>query len=215
MMAAMTTDDSPDTPPADLESLLARIRACRLCETELPHEPRPVIRGSGSARILIVGQAPGTRVHESGLPFDDASGDRLRAWMEADRERFYDTGLITFAPMGFCFPGQDARGADLPPLRRCAAAWQEPVRAALPHLRIILLVGLYAQAYHLGKRRKTSLTETVSHWRDYAPDYFPLPHPSWRNTAWIKRNPWFEADVLPALRARLREIYAAYDAGLS
>jgi uracil-DNA glycosylase len=215
MMTAMTADDSSNSLPADMESLLARIRACRLCEAELPHEPRPVIRGSGGSRILIVGQAPGTRVHESGLPFDDASGDRLRSWMEADCDRFYDTGLITFAPMGFCFPGQDARGADLPPLKRCAVAWQEPVRAALPHLEITLLVGLYAQACHLGARRKSSLTETVRHWRQYAPDYFPLPHPSWRNTAWIKRNPWFDGEVLPALKARLREIYAAYDGGVS
>jgi uracil-DNA glycosylase len=212
MMPAMT-DDSANSPPVDLDLLLARIRACRLCEQDLPHAPRPVIWASRSARILIVGQAPGTRVHETGRPFDDASGDRLRAWMEADRDRFYDTGLIAFVPMGFCFPGQDARGADLPPLKRCAPTWQEPVRAALPNLEIVLLVGLYAQAHHLGSRRKVSLTETVRHWRQYAPDYFPLPHPSWRNTAWIKRNPWFEADVLPALRTRLRQIYAAYDAG--
>jgi uracil-DNA glycosylase len=133
--------------------------------------------------------------------------------MEADRDRFYDTGLIAFVPMGFCFPGQDVRGADLPPLKRCAPTWQEPVRAELPNLEIVLLVGLYAQAHHLGIRRKSSLTETVRHWRHYAPDYFPLPHPSWRNTAWIRRNPWFEADVLPALKGRLRQIYAAYDGG--
>lgn len=192
--------------PTDLTTLLTRIRACRLCEAELPHAPRPVIRADLSARILIVGQAPGTRVHESGLPFDDASGDRLRSWMQVDRELFYDTSRIAFAPMGFCFPGQDERGSDLPPLKRCGPTWQGQVKAALPNLKLVLLIGQYAQAHHLGPTRKRTLTETVRNWRDYGPEHFPLPHPSWRNTAWIRRNPWFEEDVLPALRARLAAI---------
>ena len=198
----------PDGPrsasdAADLSSLLAAIRACRLCAAELAHGPRPVVRASESASLLIIGQAPGTRVHASGLPFDDPSGDRLRQWLQMDRARFYDEQSVAFAPMGFCFPGQNARGGDLPPMARCAPAWHGAIRAALPNVKLVLLVGRYAQTYHLGSRARPTLTETVRHWRDYGPELFPLPHPSWRNNAWLRRHAWFEEDVLPGLRQAL------------
>lgn len=201
--------ENRDAP--DLETLLAEIRGCRLCADELPHEPRPVVRAAVSARILIVGQAPGTRVHETGVPFNDPSGDRLRDWMNIDRDTFYDETRIAIAPMGFCFPGQDARGADRPPIRRCAHTWRPRLMAALPNIRMMLLVGSYAQQYHLGALRRATLTETVRHWRDYWPDAVPLPHPSWRNNAWLKRNPWFETELLPELRQRVATVLAASD----
>lgn len=194
-----------------LDSLLAEIRACRVCrdaprDAPLPHEPRPVLRAGESARICIASQAPGVRVHETGLPFNDPSGDRLRAWMGVDRETFYDASRIAIVPMGFCFPGQDARGGDLPPRRECAPLWREKVFARLPNLELLLLVGQYAQAWHLGAERGRTLTQTVRNWRAHARrdsgiGMLPLPHPSWRNNAWLKRNPWFEAEVLPFLRA--------------
>lgn len=194
-----------DRTPGDL---LDRISACRLCAgrfaaTATTHEPRPVLRASPDARILIAGQAPGARVHASGLPFDDPSGDRLRDWMGIDRATFYDRRKIAVVPMAFCFPGYDARGADLPPPAICARTWRGQVMAFLPCIEFTLLVGAHAQAWHLGPRRAASLTETVRHWRDYAPALLPLPHPSWRNTGWLKRNPWFDEEVLPWLRARV------------
>ncbi|MFG1298165.1 uracil-DNA glycosylase family protein [Xanthobacter sp. V3C-3] len=203
-----------------LAALVARIRACRVCvETPrgapMPHEPRPVLRVSPTATILVASQAPGTRVHASGLPFTDASGDRLRAWMGVSREEFYDAARIAIAPMGFCFPGQDAQGGDLPPRRECVATWHDALFAALPPFRLILAVGRPAQAYHLGRlglgaHLKPSLTETVAGWRDVRAAgaalpqpvaVYTLPHPSWRNTGWLKRNPFFEADLLPRLQA--------------
>lgn len=205
---------------AELAALVARIRACRVCiETPrgapLPHAPRPVLRVSPTATILVASQAPGTRVHASGLPFTDASGDRLRAWMGVSRDEFYDAGRIAIAPMGFCFPGQDAQGGDLPPRRECAATWHDALFAALPAFRLILAVGRPAQAYHLGRlglgaHLKASLTQTVAGWRDVHAAgarlprpvaVYTLPHPSWRNTGWLKRNPFFEADLLPQLQA--------------
>ena len=191
--------------------LLARVRACRVCAAHFAaahrvHEPRPVLRALPSARLLIVGQAPGTRVHETGVPWNDASGDRLRQWLALDRETFYDESRIAIVPMGLCFPGTDAKGADRPPRPECAPLWHPPLRARLPELRLILLVGGYAQAFYLGARRKASMTETVAAWRDYLPDFLPTPHPSWRNTHWLKQNPWFETEVLPGLRARVREL---------
>lgn len=200
---------------SDLERLAAEIRGCRLClerpdGAPLPHEPRPVLRVSGTARLLIASQAPGLRVHKSGLPFDDASGDRLRAWLGMDRETFYDTRRVCIAPMGFCFPGYDAKGGDLPPRRECAPAWRMQLLAAMPRIELVIAIGAYAQRWHLGGRRLPSLTTTVQAWRDVfardtAPRVLPLPHPSWRNSGWLKRNPWFEADLLPVLK---REVHA-------
>ena len=185
-----------------LEALLSRIRACRTCEAALPLGPRPVLRARASARLLIVGQAPGTKVHETGIPWNDRSGDVLRDWLGVDRDTFYDEARIAIVPMGFCYPGVDPRGGDNPPRPECAA-WQEPVRALLPHVELTLLVGQYAQRHYLGRDRKKSLTATVQAWRDYAPRYLPLPHPSWRNLHWRRRNPWFEAEIVPELRRRV------------
>ena len=196
-----------------LDALAAEIAACRLCrdrpakgETDrLPHEPLPVAVLSKTARILIAGQAPGLRVHQSGLPFNDASGDRLRQWMGVDREAFYDPARFAIVPMGLCFPGYDAQNHDLPPRRECAPHWRQKIMAAMPQVELVLAIGQHAQAYHLGSRRKASMTETVAHWRDTflandSPRVLPLPHPSWRNSAWLKRHPWFEENVLPQLR---------------
>ena len=185
-----------------------QIRACRLCAdrfaaTATAHVPRPVAWFSTGAHVRVVGQAPGMRVHETGLPFNDASGDRLRAWMGVDRATFYDRTRIAITPMAFCFPGYDARGSDLPPPKLCAATWGPAVDAALPNVRLTLLVGAHAQHRYL--RVRTSLTDTVRGWRDHAPASFPLPHPSWRNTGWLKKNPWCEAELLPVLRARIQE----------
>lgn len=191
-----------------LDAVLTEIRACRACVDELPHEPRPVVRVSADTRILICGQAPGRRVHESGLPFDDPSGDRLRAWMGVDRATFYDHPAIGVAAMAFCFPGTNPKGGDYPPPPRCAELWRSRLLAELPQVELTLLVGSYAQAWALGDRAKSSMTETVAAWRDHAPDFLPLPHPSWRNTGWLKRNPWFEDDVTPYLRARIAAMLA-------
>lgn len=184
-------------------ALRAEILACRHCAdrfaaTETAHAPRPVFRGAASARILIVGQAPGARVHASGVPFDDPSGDRLRGWMGVDRATFYDETRIAILPMAFCFPGYDAKGSDLPPPPDCARLWRARALGLFPGVRLTLCIGQYAQRWHLGTRG--SLTETVRGWRAHQPGLVPLPHPSWRNTAWLKRNPWFEAEVLPVLR---------------
>ncbi len=186
-----------------LDVVLTEIRACRACAEELAHEPRPVVRVSAETRILICGQAPGRRVHESGLPFDDPSGDRLRGWMGIDRSSFYDHPAIGVAAMAFCFPGTDPKGGDYPPPSRCAALWRPKLLAELPKVELTLLVGGYAQAWALGARAKASMTETVAAWREYALDLLPLPHPSWRNTGWLKRNPWFEDEVAPYLRDRV------------
>ena len=189
-----------------LGDLLAEIRACRICEAHLPLGPRPVLRASRSARILIAGQAPGTKVHESGIPWNDPSGDRLRIWMQIGPGTFYDEARIAIVPMGFCYPGREERGGDKPPRPECAEAWHERLLAALPDVELTLLAGTYAQAYHLGPRRKKSLTETVRAFAEYGPQEIPLPHPSWRTVGWQKRNPWFEAEVLPLLRQRVREL---------
>lgn len=187
---------------AELPALLRDVRACRLCEAHLPLGPRPVVRMQAGARLLIIGQAPGTKVHETGVPWNDPSGDRLRDWLQLDRETFYDDRRIAIMPMGFCYPGREARGGDKPPRPECAPAWHERLQAALPAVELTLLIGLYAQGRYLGAKRQASLTETVRNWRAYLPEHFVLPHPSWRNTAWLKRNPWFETDLLPELRAR-------------
>jgi uracil-DNA glycosylase len=195
-------------PEPRLNALLAEIRACRACASELPHEPRPVVRVSAATRLLICGQAPGRRVHESGLPFDDASGDRLRAWLGVDRDAFYGDPRIGVAAMAFCFPGTDPKGGDYPPPPRCAALWRRSLIEALPQVELTLLVGIHAQRWALGARVRASMTETVAAWRDYLPAYLPMPHPSWRNTAWLRRNPWFEDEVVPYLRARVAGLRA-------
>lgn len=190
----------------DLDHLLGEIRACRVCALAMPHDPRPVIQASAGARILIVGQAPGTRVHASGRPFTDPSGDRLRDWMGVDEAVFYDASRIAIAPMGFCFPGLDAKGGDLPPRKECAPLWQDSVRSALPDIRLTLLVGQYAQRFYLRSQMQKTLTETVREGERYQPDFLPLPHPSWRNNAWLKKNPWFEERILPLLRRRIQDL---------
>jgi uracil-DNA glycosylase len=183
-----------------LAALVAEIRACRHCA--LPHEPRPVIWVHPEARILIAGQAPGRRVHESGVPWDDPSGDRLRQWLGMDREAFYRREHIAVAAMGFCYPGT-VKGADLPPRPECAPLWRARLLPLLTKVRLTLLVGLYAQRYHLGEAAKPTLGESVRAWREYPANVMPLPHPSWRNSAWLKRNPWFDLELVPALRARV------------
>lgn len=203
----------PDMDHA-LDRLLSEIRHCRHCveapdALPLPHEPRPVFQISPTARICICGQAPGTRVHASGVPFADPSGDRLRDWMGVSEEEFYDASRFAIVPMGFCFPGLDAKGGDLPPRKECAPLWRPRLFARLPEIELILLVGGYSQAWHMGKRRGRTLTETVRNHRPNepageGPSLIPLPHPSWRNNAWLKKNPWFEKRVLPALKRAVR-----------
>jgi uracil-DNA glycosylase len=189
-----------------LDRLVAEIAACTLCASSLPLGPRPVLRASNTAKLLIVGQAPGTKVHETGIPWNDASGDRLRDWLSIDRDVFYDAAKVAIVPMGFCYPGRLARGGDCPPRPECAQTWHGRLLPLMPTVELIVLAGVYAQAYFLGKERKNNLTETVRAWRDYGPRHLPLPHPSWRTTGWQKRNPWFDAEVLPHLRDRVRRL---------
>jgi uracil-DNA glycosylase len=210
--AAAPGDAAPGRDPS---AVLAAIRACRLCAgdfaaTRTAHAPRPVLQvsGAGRAPILIVGQAPGARVHASGLPFDDPSGDRLRGWLGVGRACFYDPDRFAIAPMAFCFPGYGARGADLPPPRRCAETWRGSLMAALGRVELTLLVGGHAQAWHLGRARARSVTETVRGWRAMPRGVLALPHPSWRNTSWLRRNPWFEAEVVPWLRGEVARLLA-------
>jgi uracil-DNA glycosylase len=185
-----------------LKPLVLEAKGCRSCERALPHEPRPVFRVGRRARLLIVGQAPGRRVHETGIPWNDPSGDVLREWLALDRDTFYDTSRIAIVPVGLCYPGTVA-GADLPPRPECAPRWQPRFRSALPFIETTLLVGSYAQAYYLKDRKKQTLTETVRAFREYLPEFFVLPHPSWRNKGWIKKNPWFTRLVIPELRKRV------------
>lgn len=187
------------------DKLLREVRACRLCADKLPHEPRPVLRAAQTSRLLIVGQAPGRKVHATGIPWNDPSGDLLREWLQLSREQFYDESLIAIIPTGLCYPGTE-NGSDLPPRPECAPHWHPRLLAALPNIRLTLLIGQYAQAYYLGSRRKRTLGETVAAWQEYAPGFLPLPHPSPRNRLWLKRNPWFEAEVLPMLRQRTASI---------
>lgn len=200
---------------AELDRLLAEVRRCRVCVdvpmgNPLPHEPRPVLQASRAARLLIAGQAPGTRVHVSGRPFTDPSGDRLRQWLGIGEDVFYDERKVAIVPMGFCFPGLDSRGSDLPPRKECAGQWRQQVMSQLPNIGLVLVIGQYAQGWHLGDLRRSSLTETVANWREMFetldPPVLPLPHPSWRNTGWLKTNPWFEADVLPVLQREVARL---------
>ncbi|MCH4090468.1 uracil-DNA glycosylase family protein [Acetobacter sp.] len=188
---------------ATLDELVTRIRSCTVCAHALPLGPRPVLHVSPRARVLIASQAPGTKVHETGISFNDASGDRLRQWLDMDRDTFYDTEKVALVPMGFCYPGRLPKGGDCPPRPECAPLWREQVLSELHDIQLTLLVGSYAQNYVLGPGR---VSDRVAHFRDYLPRYFPLPHPSWRTGAWEKRNPWFGEDVLPALRQDVARI---------
>lgn len=204
------------TLPADpIDDVLAELRACRVCRDAprflpaLPHQPRPIVQASATARLCIASQAPGTRAHAIGKPFFDPSGVRLRNWLGLDEAAFYDASKVAIVPMGHCFPGLDAKGGDLPPRRECAPLWREPVLAAMPALELVLAIGMYAQAWHLGPRAK--LSDTVADWRAILarprrPRILPLPHPSWRNNAWLGQRPWFEADLLPALRVEVARL---------
>lgn len=203
----------------DLRQILDDIRACRICIERprgdaLPHAPRPVLRASSTARIVICGQAPGTRVHASGIPFTDPSGTRLRTWMGVTDDEFYDARRIAIVPMGFCFPGLDAKGGDRPPRRECAEAWHARLFALMPQLELFVLVGMSAVTWHVAHHKRATLTDTVADWRTFATpsatrthslvSIFPMPHPSWRNNTWLKRHPWFDTELLPALRAEVR-----------
>jgi uracil-DNA glycosylase len=189
-----------------IETILRDIRACTHCSADLPMGPRPVVRGTASARVCIIGQAPGVRVHRSGVPWDDPSGKRLRGWLEVDDEIFYDEDRFAIIPVGFCYPGTMANGGDYPPRKECAPLWHAPVLDALKNVELTLLVGSYAQAYYLGKDRKKTMTETVRSWRDYGPDILLTPHPSWRTTGWQKKNPWFDEEILPELRRKVKAL---------
>lgn len=197
-----------DGAQAPLHALLEEIAACHACAHELPHAPRPVTMVTAKTRLLICGQAPGRRVHESGRPFTDASGDRLRAWMGVDAAAFYGDPRIGVASQAFCYPGTSPKGGDHPPPPRCAALWRDRLLAALPGVELTVLVGGHAQAWALGPRMQRSMTETVRAWRELAPAVIPLPHPSWRNTGWLKREPWFEAELLPVLKAEVARVLA-------
>jgi uracil-DNA glycosylase len=190
----------------DLPSLLADIRACSICSEHLPLGPNPVIQIHSNAQILIAGQAPGSKVHETGVPFDDPSGKRLRQWMNVTDDIFYDEKQIAILPMGFCYPGTGSSG-DLPPRPECVPAWRSQLMDHLPNLELTVVLGQYAQEYHFGKSEAT-LTELVRTWETYWPDKIPLPHPSPRNNRWLKQNPWFEIEVIPALQKRIGEILA-------
>ncbi len=191
-------------PLQPLDALLSDVRACTLCAAALPLGPRPIVQLHPSARILIAGQAPGRKVHETGIPFNDASGDRLRSWLGMSRETFYDAEQVAILPMGFCYPGTGKSG-DLPPRPECASAWRARLLACLPNVKLTLVIGQYAQAYHFPDEQ-VALTELVQKWRSYWPVLVPLPHPSPRNNLWLKRNPWFADEVLPALQERVAEV---------
>jgi len=199
----------------ELQQLHQRIRACRICaeaEKPLPHEPNPVVVLSGTARVAICGQAPGNLVNQTGIPFNDPSGDRLREWLDVSRDEFYDPARFAIVPMGFCFPGLDRHGGDLPPRKECGRTWHEQIFRAMPQIELRLLIGGYAQKWHLGKMAAGSVTETVRNWRSYHDEpqdgvrTLPLPHPSWRNTGWLKKNPWFGEELLPVLREEIRRL---------
>ena len=192
-------------PWPTLDALVAAVRDCRACESVLPHGARPILRATASARILVVGQAPGRRVHATGIPWDDPSGERLRAWMGIDRGTFYDESLIAIIPMGYCYPGKGPHG-DLPPRRECAQLWLQHLLSKLPRIESTLLIGHYAQRHFLGRDRKRNLAATTTAWRDFAPRFIPLPHPSPRNQPWFKRHPWFESQLLPSLRSRMQAL---------
>lgn len=189
-----------------LKRILREVRACRICEANLPFGPRPVVQLASTARLLIVSQAPGSKVHQSGIPWNDASGDRLRDWLKLDRSVFYDEPRVAILPMGFCYPGAGQSGADNPPRPECAPRWHERLLKHLPDIQLTLLVGQYAQQHYLGAARKGSMTETVKAFSLYGPQLFPLPHPSWRSAIWMRKHPWFEEAVIPELRKAVRKL---------
>lgn len=189
-----------------LKALVAEIEACRICAEHLPLGPRPVLRVSAPAKLIIIGQAPGTKVHESGVPWDDASGERLRDWLGLKPDVFYDKRRVAIMPMGFCYPGRAASGGDNPPRPECAPEWYAKILPLVSEMELILLVGSYAQKYYLGKDAQKTMTATVKDWRAHLPRFLPTPHPSWRTTGWLKKNPWFEKEVLPELRKRVRHL---------
>jgi uracil-DNA glycosylase len=195
----------PAATPRQLALLMKKVRDCRLCEAHLPLGPQPVLRASVTARLLIVGQAPGTKVHATGIPWNDPSGDRLRDWLGLTRDQFYDETKIAIVPAGLCYPGR-TKGGDAPPRPECAPLWHPPLRALMPNLGLTLLCGAHAQAYYLGDRRHKTLAETVAHWRDVLPDFIPTPHPSPRNRLWLRKHPWFEAEVVPEMRRRVQRL---------
>jgi uracil-DNA glycosylase len=188
------------------EKLIKMVRACRLCRGELPLGPRPIIWGNPGAKILIIGQAPGMRVHESGVPWDDKSGERLRDWLSLGANTFYDEDKIAIMPMGFCYPGRAPNGADLPPRPECAPQWHDQILSEMPLVELTLLVGSFAQKYYLGKKAAKTMTETIRLWKIFGPSIVPIPHPSWRVTFWLKKNPWFEDDILPYIRDRVHRL---------
>ena len=196
--------EGAEAAEAAFDRLLAEIRGCTLCAPYLPLGPRPIVRGRPSARLLVISQAPGTLVHASGLSFDDRSGDRLRFWLGLGRDEFYEEARVAIMAMGFCYPGRDRNGGDLPPRPECAPRWHPLLRPMFPEARLTLLVGSYAIRRYLPGGRRRSMSEAVAGWRDYPADLFALPHPSWRTTAWLRDNPWFEQQALPELRARVR-----------
>jgi uracil-DNA glycosylase len=189
-----------------LKRVLRDVRACRICEAELPLGPRPVVQLASTARLLIVGQAPGSKVHRSGIPWDDASGDRLRDWLGLDRSTFFDDAKVAILPMGFCYPGAGKNGGDNPPRPECAPTWHERLLKHLPNRELTLLVGQYAHRYYLDAARRTSMTEAMRAFSQCRPEFFPLPHPSWRSVIWMQKNPWFEEEVIPELRKAVRKL---------
>jgi uracil-DNA glycosylase len=191
------------------DRLVAEIGACAICAPHLPLGPRPIVRGRPSARLLIISQAPGRRVHDTRLSFNDRSGDRLRAWLAIDRATFYDEGLLAILGMAFCYPGSDHKGGDLPPRPECAPRWHPRLRSFFPAIELTLLVGRYAIDYYLPGARTRTMTEVILRWRDFLPELFVLPHPSWRTTRWLRDNPWFESEALPELRTRVARVLSA------
>ena len=204
---ASTLGEAATLGGTNLEGMVQQIKSCQLCQSSLPYQVRPIVQLNPQARILIASQAPGRKAHDSGIPFDDPSGERLRYWLGIGREQFYDEHNIAILPMGFCYPGKGKTG-DLPPRKECAPVWREPVLQLLPNIELTLVIGQYAQAYHLGKNHD-SVTNNVQNWQDYWPNMLPLPHPSPRNIFWFKRNPWFEKELIPILQQRVAEILSS------